>query len=128
MNDLAAFKAAGSKGTEPKTLDAYITEQVRIPLTGLDVSLFGTTSTENINNLDNLVRDEMDTKDVRDPGFQNEYKETWKLYEDSWKGLDDKTRAVWEKRAVDKGKGWSGFSLWASRTSPEEKAESIKLD
>jgi hypothetical protein len=128
MNDLAAFKAAGSKGTEPKTLDAYITEQVKIPLTGLDVSLFGTTSTENINKLDNLVRSEMDTKDVRDPGFQNEYKETWKLYEDSWKGLDDKTRAVWEKRAVDKGKGWSGFSLWASRTSPEEKAESIKLD
>jgi hypothetical protein len=128
MNDLAAFKAAGSKGTQPQTLDAYITEQVRIPLTGLDVSLFGKTSTQNLNNLDDLVRSEMEIKDTRNPKFQNEYKETWNLYEQSWKGLDDKTRAVWEKRAVDKGKGWSGFSLWASRTSPNEKAESIKID
>ena len=29
-----------------------------------------------------------------------------------------------KKRAAEK-KGWSGFSLWASRTSAEEKAETI---
>ena len=98
-NDVAAFKAAGSKGVEPKSLDAYITEQVRIPLTGLDVSLFGTTSTSNLNNLDNIIRSEMDIKDTRDPKFQDEYEESWELNEASWKGLDDATRAKWEKKS-----------------------------
>lgn len=127
-NDLAKYKADRAAGNDeaikPMSLDGYITQEVRIPLTGLDVTLFGTTTTANINELDNRIRREMDIKDTRNPEFTTEYKESWKLNELSWKGLDDATRAKWEKRAAEK-KGWSGFTLWASRTSAEEKAKTI---
>jgi len=112
------------KGEEPISLEAYINEQTRIPLTGVDVSLFGKTKPANLNALDKIIRSEMELKDTRNPKFQTEYKESWELNEDSWAGLDDDIRAKWESRAADK-KGWSGFTLWASRTSAEEKAQTI---
>jgi len=64
----------------------------------------------------------MDIRDPRNPNFKKEYKEDWMANQNSWIAIPKEEKSKWIKRAADK-KNFSGFTLWASRTSAEEKAK-----
>jgi len=123
VDDLARWESGGKeKGTKPNGVEGYIDELVRIPLTGVETSLFSGTSTANLNALDDKIRGEMDIKDPRNPEFKKEYKADWMANQKSWIAISKEDKAKWIARAADK-KNFSGFTLWASKTSAEEKAK-----
>jgi len=123
VEDLAKWESGGKKkGEKPNGVEGYIDELVRIPLTGVETSLFSGTSTANLNALDDKIRGEMDIRDPRNPNFKKEYKEDWMANQNSWIAIPKEEKSKWIKRAADK-KNFSGFTLWASRTSAEEKAK-----
>lgn len=119
----AAYSAAGNTGTKPNNLESFIRVEVFKPLTGISPDHITGTSPENLQKLDDKIKSSMDKKKP----FSQEYANEWQAYFKAWSKLPPEDRATAVNDASKKDKGqYSGFTLWVSRTSPDEVNKILK--
>jgi hypothetical protein len=71
----------------------------------------------------------MENKSVRSDAYKEEYYNDWQGTMDAYKRVPDIERRQLIKEAAEKTEGgnkWSAFTLWVSRTSPEEIEKLLK--
>ena len=120
----AAYSKAGNTGTKPNNLESFIRVEVFKPLTGISPDHITGTSVENLQKLDNKIKSSMDKKKP----FAEEYSNEWQAYFKAWSKLPPEERSMAINDASKKDKGqYSGFTLWVSRTSPDEVNKILKL-
>ncbi len=119
----AAYSKAGNTGTKPNNLESFIRIEAFKPLTGISPDMITGTSPENLQKLDDKIKSSMDNKKP----FAEEYANEWQAYYKAWVKLppEERTMAVNDASKKDKGQ-YSGFTLWVSRTSPDEVNKILK--
>jgi len=132
MEDTIAYKQKRRK-TKPLTVRAYINDASIETLTGVPQSQIGATSTNNTNELNKRIEDSMRITDPKDPRYAQDYVNQWQATYQAYRLLptDVKNKFVADAakqiadNPKDETKHYSGFTLWASKTSDSEVAKII---
>ena len=121
ISDYIRAKATAKKNgdTEPTSLEPFIELRSFEPLTGVSQSSISGTSVANLRELNTLIKREMNNQDPKTVGFNEEFKGDWFATYNTWAKLPANTRQEWINKAAKK-EGWSGFTLWMSKTPEEE--------
>jgi len=132
MEDTIAHKQK-RRNTKPISIRAYINDSTIQALTDVPQSQIGATSVNNTNELNKRIKDSMKIKNTKDPRYAEDYYNQWQSTYQAYRSLplDVKNKFVADaaKRIADNPKDetkhYSGFTLWASKTSDSEVAKII---
>ena len=114
---------------QPNNLEAFVNAEVFTSLTGIKQAFISGTSPLNLEKVDKMIKRDMENKSVRSDAYKEEYYNDWQGTMDAYKRVPDIERRQLIKEAAEKTEGgnkWSAFTLWVSRTSPEEIEKLLK--
>jgi len=98
-------------------------------LTGISQSFISGTSPSNLAKIDKDIKRDMTNKNFKSQAYKEEYLNDWQGTLDAYKRIPNDERTQLIKEAAEKSKNkneWSAFTLWVSRTSPEEIEKLLK--
>ena len=125
-----AFKSKKSK-LEPNSVRSYINNRTREVLTGIPMEIIGKTSAVNTDKLDRAIKRSMTIKSPKQKDYAEQYYNQWQGTYNAWAILNSElgnpqeatqfiTDAKNRFEEDDPESQYSAFTLWASKTKPEE--------
>jgi len=132
MEDTIAYKQK-RRTTKPLSVRAYINDSTIEVLTDVPQSQIGATSVNNTNELNKRIKASMRITDPKDKRYAEDYYNQWQATYQAYRALplDVKNKFVADAakqiadNPKDEAKHYSGFTLWASKTSDSEIAKII---
>ena len=114
---------------KPNDLESFVNKEVFTQLTGISQSFISGTSPSNLAKIDKDIKRDMTNKNFKSQAYKEEYLNDWQGTLDAYKRIPNDERTQLIKEAAEKSKNkneWSAFTLWVSRTSPEEIEKILK--